>query len=130
MLYCLPSWFPAGYSDCYSCTRGGGRCEIYTCRYGFLSSLSSASESTDFASAGLMEKTAATACRMAPSQFYNRANEREPRIASLNFSQAFMVKKEAEGEGETRKITDFFYTDKYNLKKKIIINSKIYTSNV
>lgn len=55
---------------------------------------SSASESIDLAPAGLIEKTAATAYRMTPSQFYNRANERKPRIASLNFSQAFMAKKE------------------------------------
>lgn len=62
------------------------------------SSSPSASESIDFAPAGLIEKTAATACRMTPSQFYNRANEREPRIASLNFSQAFMAKKEGRGK--------------------------------
>jgi len=53
-----------------------------------------------------MEKTAATACRMAPSQFYNRPNEREPRIASLNFSQAFMAKKE---KGDEEITIDFLY---------------------
>jgi len=57
------------------------------------SSSSSASKSTDFAPAGLIEKTTATACRMTTSQFYNGANEKEPRIASLNFSQAFIAKK-------------------------------------
>lgn len=36
------------------------------------SSSSSASKSTDFAPTGLIEKTATTACRMTPSQFYNR----------------------------------------------------------
>jgi len=80
-----------------------------------------------------MEKTAATACRMAPSQFYNRVNEREPRIASLNFSQAFTAKKEAERGGGDEEIIDFFCTDKYNLKKTkngYKISSKIYASSV
>lgn len=54
--------------------------------------------------AGRIDRENRSNGRMTLSQFYNRANEREPRIASLNFCQAFMAKKE-----ETRKITDFFY---------------------
>lgn len=103
----FPRGFPLVTPIVIRAREGEDNAGLYTCRHGSPSSSSSASESADFAPKGLIEKTAATACRMTPSQFYNRANEREPRIASLNFSQAFMAKKSEENK------IDFLYIDKY-----------------
>lgn len=98
--YCLPSWFPAGYSDCYPEYRERAEGDIatyipidtaFSLSLSFSTSIVECTEKHRFRVGDEINRRS-SGNTMTRSQFYNRANKGD-RDSLLKFSQTFMAER-------------------------------------